>query len=119
MPEEQAKKCLIYYKVGWITSTAKFGDRFDRIDPCCEMFEKMFLHTGNEKSSSWSISTLFDEKPGLNLLRRAGKVGLFLCGERMGFCPWCGHPLEVQKSREVTVKQKTREMGGGYDYEES
>lgn len=113
MAEEDLRKCLIYYKVGWLALQARFGgERFDRLETCCEMFEKMFFNTGNQKNTSWDVSNLLDAKPGLSLLKKDGGIGLFLCGEPIRFCPWSGHAVEVQKSREVTVTQK-------YCYEET
>ena len=105
----EEKKCLIYYKIGWRWSQRKFGERFDRLETCCELFKKMFLNTGNPKNTSWDVSNLFDAKPGLNLLKKAGEIGLFLGEEPIRFCPWCGQAIEVQKSREVTVAQKYEE----------
>ncbi|OGN31319.1 MAG: hypothetical protein A3I92_00150 [Candidatus Yanofskybacteria bacterium RIFCSPLOWO2_02_FULL_43_10b] len=104
MAEE--KKCLIYYKVGWKSIGFCCGERFDRLETCCEMFERMFLSMGNEKNTDWNNSYMFDAKSGLNLLKKDSKVGLFLCGESIKFCPWCGHAIEIKKSREVMLVQK-------------
>lgn len=110
MAEEQ--KCTIFYKVGFTPSGNRFGERLDRLESCCDQFKEIFFSTGNEKNSSWETSNLFDEKPGLNLLRKEGEINLFLCGKVISFCPWSGHPVEAKKSREVVVTQK-------YVYEES
>jgi len=119
MPEEQERgrleKCLVYYKSGWLAPEARFyGERFDRLETCCEMFEKMFLNTGNQKNTDWGNSYLFDAKPGINFLKQNRIVNIFFCGEPIKFCPWSGHAIEVKKSRDVKIIEKFKLVSDGY-----
>ena len=112
---QSEKKCTIYFKMGWLQGKSFRGYRFDRLEACCEVFGKIFSTTGNEKNCSWEVNTLFDEKPGLNLLRRDGEINVFFCGEAIKLCPWSGHAIEVKKSRDVTVQQKMKTVPDGYE----
>ena len=113
--ESKTKKCVVYYKKGWRPDAQFAGEKFDQLNTCCATFEETFYQTGNTKNTSWDQSNLFDEKPGLNFLKKEGVLNIFFCGKPIQFCPWCSCAVEVQKSREVTVKQKTKEVPDGYE----
>ena len=116
MPEEQKeKRCVIYFKMGWLQNGHFFGHRFDRLDTCCEGFEKTFFQTGNPKNPSWNVNTFLDEKPGLSLLLRSGERSLLLGGQKIFSCPWCGQAIEIKKSRDVSVQPKMKEVPDGYE----
>ena len=123
--EEQEKKCVIYYKKGWVKvwfdqveARQLKGEKFDRLESCCEVFEGAFLKTGNTKNTSWDISTLFDEKPGLCFLKKGSVLGLFLFGLSVGFCFSCGAKIQLKKSREVMIKDKMKQVKDGYEEKE-
>jgi hypothetical protein len=108
------KSCVVLYKKGWMGGIL-FGERFDHLQGCCISFGQAFFNTGNQKSGSWGQGNLYDSKPGLNLIVRGGALKLSLCGEDVHFCPWCGSTVEVKKSKDVILKQKTKEVPDGFD----
>lgn len=109
------KKCTIYYKVGWINARMRKGERFDKLDACCKVFNDFFFSTGNRKNCSWNEDTVFDEAPGLNFLFRGGELNVFVCGIKVKFCLSCGCAIEIKKSRDVAVRQKMKEVSDGYE----
>ncbi len=116
MPENQEKKCVIYYKRGWVSPHLCYGDLFDELRDCCDTFKHKFFSTGNEKRGTWGRSDLFNERPGgLNLVVRGGKPNLLLSGEAINFCPWCAAPIEIKKSKDVTLRDKTKEVPDGVE----
>ena len=111
----QDKKCMVFYKKGWISGRMCYGDQFDRLQECCVTFKNVFSDTGNEKSSVWGKGNLYDSKPGLNLLVRGGELKLLLCGETVSFCPWCGSGIEIKLSKNVTLKERTKAVRDGFE----
>jgi hypothetical protein len=110
----QKPVCVVYYKKGWLDSGTLYGEAFDRLDACCGSFKDTFHRTGNTKSRTFGTGDLYTEGNGLNFVVR-GKLDLFLCGEAVKFCPWCGASVEVKCSRDVTLRQKTREVPDGFE----
>ena len=111
----QDKKCVVYYKKGWINSRMCYGNQFDKLQECCVTFRNVFGGTGNEKSNVWGKGNLYDSKPGLNFVVRGGELKLLLCGEVVSFCPWCGADIEIKQSKNVTLSHKTKEVPDGLE----
>jgi hypothetical protein len=116
MPENQEKRCVISYRRGWINSRICYGDLFDELKSCCDTFKNKFFNTGNEKRGTWGRSDLSNERPGgINLVKRGGTLKLLLCGESINFCPWCASAIEIKKSKDVTLKDKTKVVDDGLE----
>ena len=112
----QDKKCVVCYKKGWINGRLCYGDQFDELRECCVMFKNIFFNTGNEKSNIWGKGNLYDSKSdGLNLVVRGGELKLLLYGEPISFCSWCGSGIEIRMTKNVTLKNKTKEVPDGME----
>lgn len=111
----QDKKCVVFYKKGWISGKMCYGCQFDKLQECCVTFKNVFFGTGNEKSNIWGKGNLYDSKFGLNFLIRGGELKLFLCGESVSFCPWCGSNVEIRLSKNVTLKERTKKVRDGFE----
>lgn len=112
----QSNKCVIYYKKGWLNSRTCYGHQFDKLQECCVTFKDVFFNTGNEKSDDWDKNGLYNSQPsGLNFLSRGGELKLFLCGESVGFCPWCGSSVEIKQSKNVTLKERNKKVRDGFE----
>lgn len=112
MPTE--KKCVVYYKIGFLEGRY-FGERFDGFEPCCGMFEEVFLRTGNEKNGSWDKNTLLNRvESGINFIKQESRLMILMCGKPIQFCPWSGHAIEVQNLRQVALKRKFKTIPDGY-----
>jgi len=80
------------------------------------MFKNIFFNTGNEKSSIWGKGNLYDSKPnGLNFVVNGGKLRLLLWGAFVHFCPWCGASVEIRMTKNVTLKERTKEVRDGFE----
>lgn len=119
MPEEEKKeqikkKCIVYFKTGFLRGVF-FGERFDSLDSCCAIFEEVFLHTGNDKSTSWDKNTLLNRvETGLNFVKQESKLMVFFCGKPIKFCSWCGQAVDVQERRNVLLERKFKTVPDGY-----
>ena len=112
----QDKKCVVCYKKGWINGRMCYGDQFDELRECCVMFKNIFFNTGNEKSNIWGKGNLYDSKQGgLNFVVLGGRLRLLLCGAFVSFCPWCGASVEVRMTKNVTLKERTKEIRDGFE----
>lgn len=113
--EQSSKKCRIYYKVGWMEGGGYcLLERFDFIDPCCESFLTNFSSTGNTKNTDWNKNNLFEEgHHGLNFSKRGGSFYVLFNKESIQFCPWSGHEIVIQKSKDVLVRPKMKQVPDG------
>ena len=109
------KKCVIYYKTGWLSSRMCLGETFDSLDHCCITFSRFFFNTGNKKSSEFGTGNAYaTDNTGLNFIKMGGELKLILIGEPINFCPWCGSRIEIKKMKDVTLEPKTKEIPDGY-----
>src|SRR3989344_4726874 len=99
------KKCLVGYTHAFTSFGQSFGERFDRLEPCCDKFQTWFLTTGNDKFRSFN-SRSPEERAGINLVRRGG-ISLILrltnptMENELKFCPFCGASTELKCTKSV------------------
>ena len=96
-----------------------YGERFDRLEGCCDKFEYWFVHTGNTKYRSFN-SRYPEERSGINLTTR-GVLSLILrlkdpfYEDWIKFCPFCGAKIVLKCTKSVELKPKTKEVPDGYE----
>ncbi|KKT81256.1 MAG: hypothetical protein A3B99_05175 [Candidatus Yanofskybacteria bacterium RIFCSPHIGHO2_02_FULL_44_12b] len=114
MPDDQ-KACIINYKVGFLNGIC-LGYAFDKLEPCCRTFNFEFFRTGNTKKNFFSKDSLREDTgSGLNLIVHGNQPKLTLSTIEIYFCPWCGSPITVQRSKSVTLRQRMMEVPNGYE----
>lgn len=120
------KRCIVGYKRATIAGSCHIhGEFFDKLEPCCEKFSRLFYDTGHLKFRSFDSRTI-EERDGLNLLTWGNVLTLVLrisrslgviYKEKVTSCPFCETKIKVECTKSVELKPRKKEVPDGYDEE--
>lgn len=122
MPKFDSRTCTIKYTTSFLEGLA-YGERFNGLDNCCDLFREWFFITGNSKVTSFnSVNEPTSDPRGKNgflLVGRGNKFSLFLRNgnseTEIKFCPFCGAKVLMQNTKRVNLKNKTKTVPDGFD----
>lgn len=119
------KICVVGYKIARVKGSLHVhGQVFDKLEPCCSKFERLFFDTGHVKHGNFNNRT--EERDGLNLVTRGNVFMLVLrinrspgviYEEQVTSCSFCGTKVELKCTKSVELIQKKVEVFSGYDEE--
>ncbi|MDP3792241.1 MAG: hypothetical protein Q8Q89_00775 [bacterium] len=123
--KKEERKCVIGFKRAFSSDTHHlYGNVFDKLEPCCDQFKRLFFDTGHQKFNNFNSH--LDERDGLNLVTRGSVLTLVLrisrtpgviYEERVESCPFCGVKIEVKCTKSVELRPRTKQVPDGYDEE--
>jgi len=122
--KNEKKVCIVGYKRAIISSGHVYGEVFDKLEPCCDQFKRLFFDTGQNKISIFKFPV--DEREGLNLVTRGDALTLVLRISRspgviyegkVSSCLFCGRKVVVKCTKSVELIPRKKEVPDGYTEE--